>query len=84
MSNKKLYKIVGADRAIKFKKKFKTKEALVKKAHDIWDNPEKYWDFEEDEDYYYEFLKFLWIDDIQLAGLVNEKPIEENYLKTEE
>jgi hypothetical protein len=56
------HKITGADIAGSFEIKVSTKEHLVKLAQDIWDNPGKYWEFDEDEDHYYEFLKYLWIE----------------------
>jgi hypothetical protein len=56
------HKITGADIAGSFEIKVSTKEHLVKLAQDIWDNPGKYREFDEDEDYYYDFLKYLWIE----------------------
>lgn len=49
--------------------------------NDVWDNPDKYFDIDEEtEDWYYDCLKFLWIgscgkksfNDLRLADLVTE------------
>lgn len=50
-------------------------EELKSKAADIWNNPKKYYGF---EDAYYDFLKYLWIvysdgTERQLADYVNEE-----------
>lgn len=56
------YKITGADSAGSFNISFSDERMTLKIAQDIWDNPKKYWDIEDDDNAYYEFLKFLWVE----------------------
>jgi len=74
--NRRKHKIYGADKCIDFCIYLSSMSDVIKIAKDIWENPKKYWEFDKDGDYYYDFLKFLWIDDnIRLADLVNEKEL---------
>lgn len=55
--------IYGIDEASEFKTIFAPQEEITKIAKNIWNNPSKYSEFEDNsEDAYYKFLKFLWID----------------------
>lgn len=61
--NKRSVRIFGVDKALGFELYLSSRDELFKACKDIWDNPRDYYQVEdEDENEYYEFLKFLWID----------------------
>lgn len=57
--------IFGADICQSFKICLSDIEHLQKICKDIWNSPEKYWDFQtKDYDTYCDFLKYIWIQEI--------------------
>lgn len=86
MTNRKNYKICGADKLKNFKIYIANKEFFVKTCKDIYDNPEKYYQIneKEDGDYYYGFLKYLWVNEnTRLVDVIDAiKSVgEEEFLK---
>jgi hypothetical protein len=62
IGNSNKYKIVGSDKAKSFSIGFSDEDTMLQTAQDIWNNPHDYYKFHKDDDEYYEFLKFLWIE----------------------
>ena len=75
LKNKNHYKIVGCDKIRDFEICLADKDILLKTAKDIWKNPHKYYKLDKDEDSYYDFLKFLWIeglgDGVRLTDIID-------------
>ena len=62
LGNRERFRIVGADIMNGFIINIANFDVLVKTCQDIWDNPKNYYKLGEDEDDYYSFLKYLWIE----------------------
>lgn len=79
LKNKRRHRIVGADKMLGFEINIANDEELLKVCKDIWDNPENYYKLEtKEENYYYEFLKFLWVEsdtygDVRITDLIETK-----------
>lgn len=77
MSNRKRFRITGADRLEDFEINIANFDALSRICKDLWENSEKYYDLR-GEDSYYGFLKYLWIEypsteyEISLAEFIHE------------
>jgi len=81
LKNRKRFKIVGADKMVGFEINIAHEDSLKKICQDIWDKPEEYYKIKDDvNNYYYDFLKFLWVEDnngneTRLAEFVSTKTI---------
>lgn len=73
--------IFGVDKVIDFLITFPDDKNIKKVCQNIWDNPTHYYTFDKDDDYYYEFLKFLWVDiygiEYRLTDLIVDHEINE-------
>lgn len=76
LGNREANKIYGADKMRGFEIKIADKQSVKEICKDVWQHPEKYYNLSKDEDEYYDFLKYLWVETegrtIQLAELVNQ------------
>lgn len=61
LSNRGYVKIFGCDICSDFEILLSEKSLVNRIAQDIWDNPRDYYDIDQEENEYYEFIKFLWI-----------------------
>jgi hypothetical protein len=77
LKNKRRHRIFGVDKMMGFEINIANDEEFLKVCQDIWDNPQDYYKLKEEENEYYEFIKFLWVDsdtygrDTRLVDLVN-------------
>lgn len=81
IKNKKRHRIFGVDKMSGFEINIAHDELFLKICQDIWSNPQDYYKLNKDENEYYEFIKFLWVDsdtygkDVRLVDLVDTKTI---------
>lgn len=79
LKNKNRHRIFGVDKMIGFEINIANDEEFLKICQNIWDNPQNYYKLKADENEYYEFIKFLWVDsdtygrDVRLVDLVDTK-----------
>lgn len=77
LKNKKRHRIFGVDKMTGFEINIAHDELFLTICQDIWSNPQDYYKLGKDENEYYEFLKFLWVDsdtygrDVRMTDLVN-------------
>jgi hypothetical protein len=91
LNNREQYKIVGVDIMQSFAINIANVDILFKICQEIWDNPERFYTIDNKDNYYYDFLKYLWVEgfnkEIRLTDLVKTGNIEtdievENLIKS--
>ena len=73
LANRSHVVIYGVDKIKGFEIHLADESDLIPICKDIWIYPEKYYELKPNQDPYYDFLKFLWINEnTRLADVINE------------